>query len=107
MTSGLDDRVLAAETKWREEANEALKAHPAYKGVSQRITAAWESASAAANILHSEQEQAAQILQDSIPPPPELPEPAPAGEAKSALFDTKTDFVTATRQLIRHKKLIG
>jgi DNA topoisomerase VI subunit B len=105
--AGLDDRVLAAETKWREEANEALKTHPGYKGVSQRINVAWESASAAGNILHSEQRQAAEILGDSIPSPPELPEAAPEGEAKSALFDTKTDFVTATRQLIRHKKLIA
>ena len=39
--------------------------------------------------------------------PPELPEAAPDGEAKSALFNSETDFVTATRQLIRHKKLIG
>ena len=39
--------------------------------------------------------------------PPELPEAAPDGEAKSALFNSETDFVTAIRQLIRHKKLIG
>jgi hypothetical protein len=31
----------------------------------------------------------------------------PGREAKPALFDSETDFVTATRQLIRHKKLIG
>jgi hypothetical protein len=104
--TGLDDRVLAAKAKWREEANKALKAHPGYKGVSQKIKVAWESANTAANILHSEQRRAAEILRDKITSPPELPEPAPAGEAKSALFDTKTDFVTATRQLIRHKKLI-
>jgi hypothetical protein len=103
----LDDRVLAAKMKWQENADNALKAHPSYKGASRRIKGAWESASAAASKLHSEQRRAAEILRDRISPTPELPEPAPAGEAKSALFDTKTDFVTATRQLIRHKKLIG
>jgi hypothetical protein len=103
----LDDCVLAAEMKWREEAEKALQAHPGYKGASLRIKLVWETASAAASKLHREQRQAAEILQDSIPPPPVLPEPAPTGKAKPALFDSETDFVTATRQLIRHKKLSG
>ena len=105
--AGLDDRVLAAETKWRGKAEEALQAHPAYQEAAKRIKAAWEGANAAASTLHSEQRQAADILRDSIPSPPELPEAAPDGQAKSALFNSETDFITATRQLIRHKKLIG
>jgi hypothetical protein len=103
----LDGRVSAAETRWRQKADKALQAHPSYKGASQRIKTAWKSARVAASKLHSEQRRAAQILQDSIPPPPELPEAASDGEAKPALFDSESDFVTATRQLIRHKKLIG
>jgi hypothetical protein len=85
----LDNRVLAAEMKWREKADKALQAHPGYKGASRRIKAAWESVSAAASKLHSEQRQAAEVLRDTVPPPPELPEPAPAGEAKPALFDSE------------------
>jgi len=103
----LDSRVLAAEMKWQEKADTALQAHPDYKGASQRIKAAWESVTAAASKLHGEQQQAAEILHDSIPSPPELPEAEPDREPKPALFDSETDFVTATRQLIRHKKLIG
>jgi hypothetical protein len=103
----LHNRVLAAEVRWREEADKALHAHPGYKAASRRIKAAWESARAATSKLNSEQRQAAQTLRDSIPPPPEFPEPAPAGETKRALFNSETDFVTTTRQLIRHKKLIG
>jgi hypothetical protein len=53
--------------------------------------------------LHSEQQQAAEILRDSTPLPPELPRAEPGGAAKPALFDSENDFVTATRQLIRHK----
>ena len=66
-----------------------------------------QSVRAAASKLHGEQQQAAEILHDSIPSPPELPEAEPDREPKPALFDSETDFVTATRQLIRHKKLIG
>jgi hypothetical protein len=56
--------------------------------------------------LHSEQRRATEILQDSLFDPPELPEAAPSGEAKLALFDSDTDFITATRRLINLKKLI-
>jgi hypothetical protein len=103
----LDSRVLAAEMKWRNEANKALKAHPDYKGASRRIKAAWHRTKDAASKMDSEQRQAAKILQDSVPAPPELPKAEPEGKAKPALFDSEADFVTATRQLIRHKRLLG
>jgi hypothetical protein len=103
----LADRVLGAEMEWRKRADNALQAHLAYKGASKRIKAAWKSVRAATSKLHSEQWQAAQILQDTVPPPPDLPEADPDGEAKPALFDSEVDFVTATRRLVRHKKLIG
>jgi hypothetical protein len=102
----LDSRVLAAEVKWRKKADNALQAHPAYGGARKRIKAAWKSARAAASKLHREQWQTAQILEDTLPPPPDLPEAEPDGEAKPALFDSEADFVTATRRLIRHKNLI-
>jgi hypothetical protein len=103
----LDSRVAAAELTWREMADATLKAHPSYKGVGEQITALWESANAAASELHREQRQAAQVLQDSVPPPPELPQAEPSGEMTLPLFDSEADFFTATRQLIRHKRLIG
>ena len=65
------------------------------------------AASDAAEELHDEQQQAAEILKDRVPPAPELPEAEPKGETKPPLFDSEVDFVTATRQLIRHKKLLG
>jgi hypothetical protein len=74
-----------------------LREHPGYKGASRRIKAAWERAQAAADKLHSEQRQLADILQDSVPEPPELPEAEPdSAVRKSALFDSETRFVTAT-----------
>ena len=104
---GLENRVRAAETKWREQAGAALEAHPAFEKASRRIRAAWKRASAAASNLHSEQRQFAGLLQGGIPPPPALPEAKPDGVAKPALFDAETEFVAATRRLIRWKKLIG
>jgi hypothetical protein len=103
----LYSRVVAAEVKWRGTAEKALQAHPGCNGASRPIKAAWKSARAAASKLHKEQRPAAQILRNSIPASPELPEAEPDGEAKPALFDSETDFVITTRQLIRHKKLIG
>jgi len=104
--AGLERRVRIAEMKWRSEADKALQSHPSYKGASQRIEAAWRSTKDAASKLDSEQRQAAKILQDSVPRPPELPKAEPAGKAKAALFDSEADFITATRQLIRHKRLV-
>jgi hypothetical protein len=103
----LDRRVGEVEREWRRKADEALKAHPGYQDASDRITDAWERVSDAAKELRDEQQQAAQILKDSVPPAPELPEAEPKGEAKPPLFDSEVDFVTATLQLIRRKKLIG
>ena len=103
----LDDRVLDVELKWRAEADKALRKHRGYQAASKLIRAAWEGASAAADDLRKAQRRAAEILTGSVPPPPELPEAKPASEAKPALFDSDVDLITATRQLIRHKKLIG
>jgi len=104
---GLEARVRDVEFKWRKQADEALRAHPGYKGASRRIKTAWGRAKAAADKLHSEQHQLAGILQSSIPAPPALPKAKPEGAAKPPLFDSETEFVAATRKLIRHKKLIG
>jgi hypothetical protein len=57
--------------------------------------------------LHHEQQHAAKILENSIPPPPELPKAAPDGEARPALFDSNDDFANASRRLINHKRLNG
>jgi hypothetical protein len=105
--AGLDNRVLGVELKWRAEADKALRKHRGYQAASKRIRAAWESASVAADNLRKAQCRTAEILTDSVPRPPELPEAKPAGGGKPALFDSDVDFITATRQLIRHKKLAG
>jgi hypothetical protein len=105
--AGLAERVAVAEMEWREQADEKLHAHPAYEGASKRIEAARKRVSVAAGDLHSEQQQLAELLQDSTPPAPALPEAKQDGEPKPALFDSETGFVSATHRLIRHKKLIG
>jgi hypothetical protein len=102
----LDDRVLLTEMKWRKEADKALQGHPAFKGASKRIKAAWKSLRTAERKLRSEQRQAAQTLQETVPRPPDFPEAQPDGEAEPALFDSNADFLTATQRLIRHKRLL-
>ena len=105
--AGLDDRVMAVEAVWRKKADEVLQAHPNYADASKRIKVAWDRVRTAASELHAEQGQAARILRDSVPPPPELPTAKSDGETKPALFDSEADFVAVTQQLIRRKKLIG
>jgi hypothetical protein len=103
----LNGRVTAAWAKWHEKADVALQAHPDYLTITGRIEAAWHRAKTAIDELHTEQAQAAVILNDTVPAAPELPLAAPEGEAKPPLFDSTDDFVTATRRLINHKKLNG
>jgi DNA topoisomerase VI subunit B len=105
--TNLGNRVAAAERKWRKEAEAALHSHPEYEDVRRRIDEAWGRVQEAVGELRSEQREATRILEDSVPPAPDLPEAEPKGEGRPALFDSETDFVTATRQLIRRKKLIG
>jgi hypothetical protein len=97
---GLEDRVAEAEAEWQEKADEALQAHPGYKGAGKRIRAAWKRVNAAVGKLHDEKRQAAQILRDSVPPAPELPEAQPPGTASPALYDSELDFATASQRLI-------
>jgi hypothetical protein len=100
---GLANRVLTAEIEWHKQAREKLRAHPGYGGASKCIAVALKRADAAAGKLHDEQQQLVAMLQDSIPPPPELPQPQPGGEASPALFDSEDDFAAASRRLISHK----
>ena len=103
----LDDRMEEAAAAWREQAVDALQRHPEYNDISERIEAAYERMQEAVDGFHEEQHRAAEILCENLPEPPELPTAAPTSKAKPALFDTETDFVTATRRLIVDKKLNG
>jgi len=105
--STLDSRVAAAEMKWREDAERALRDHPEYGAIRDRIEVAWEEAKAAASELKSAQDEATEVLRDSVPPPPDLPQPEHDATEKPALFDSETDFAAASMQLIRHKKLMN
>jgi hypothetical protein len=102
----LERRVSGIQSDWYIKADKALQARPGYKAACKRIVAAWRNAKTATSKLQAEQHKAAGMLADSIPEPPKLPEAAPDGEVRPALYDSATDFVTATRQLIRRKKLI-
>ena len=104
----LDRRVASSEVDWRKQAAEALRGHPDYQNWIRRIEEAYGRAREAIDVLRGAQAQAAEILQGTaLPSTPELPEATPPGTAKPALFDSETDFVTATRRLIADKKLIG
>jgi hypothetical protein len=101
----LDERVAAAEESWQEEAASALREHPDYGNLSAEVETAWQRAQAAVDELREAQDRAAEMLQENLPDPPELPEAAPTGEPKLALFDSERDFVTSTRRLIADKRL--
>jgi Histidine kinase-, DNA gyrase B-, and HSP90-like ATPase len=101
----LEARESQAKAAWREKADEALQAHPDYQDLSARIEQAYERAQAAIAELQGEQEHATEILQETLPGPPELPSAAPSGEAKPALYDSDDDFLAASLRLIADKKL--
>ena len=54
-----------------------------------------------------EARHAAEMLRANLPAPPEISEATLKGKSKPAMFDTATDFVTATQRLIADKKLAG
>ena len=59
----------------------------------------------AAAELTDEQKRASEILKKTLPALPECPTAEPSGTAKTPLFDSKTDFVTASLRLIADKRL--
>jgi hypothetical protein len=101
----LDNRARQVEEAWRKQAGEALRRHSDYRDFSRRIEGAYERAQDAVAELHNEQERASEILQETLPRPPKLPGAARSGAAKPALFDSDTDFVTASLRLIADKQL--
>jgi hypothetical protein len=103
----LDRRVRGAEENWRKAAARALRQHADYGDLSEGIETAWQCAREAVDQLHEAQEHAAEMLRANLPEPPELPKATPKGKPKPALFDSATDFVTATQRLIADKKLAG
>jgi hypothetical protein len=103
--SGLHRRVHDAEIEWLETVRKASEEHPEYAQASERIEAAWGSATRAAVELRDAQEKLAAILRTSIPEPPEVPKAQPEVVAPPPLFDSTADFVTASKRLINHKAL--
>jgi hypothetical protein len=101
----LCDRVEAAASTWQQNADRLLRAHPDYAACCQRIEDAFDQVQDATDELHDQQDAAAEILKDILPAPPDCPTPAPSGTARPALFDSATDFVTASLRLIADKKL--
>jgi hypothetical protein len=103
----LDDRVAAAERDWQEQADVLRHGHPEYETCRKRIEETFSRLQLAAAALKAEQDLAAEILKNALPEPPELPEAAPSESPPAALFDSATDFVTASLRLIADKKLSG
>jgi hypothetical protein len=101
----LDQRVEHAAEVWQQKAGDLLRGHPDYDACRQRIEDAFERLQIAVAELTDEQERAGEILKQTEPEPPESPKAEPSGKAKTALFDSKNDFVTASLRLIADKRL--
>jgi hypothetical protein len=101
----LDNRVEDARQEWQDDADTRLREHAEYEACHDRIEEILERLKTEVDALEEEQERAAEILKDALPEPPECPEAQPSVAAPQALFDSATDFVTATLRLIDDKKL--
>jgi hypothetical protein len=103
----LDQRVEHVAEVWQQKADDLLRGHPDYGACRQRIADAFERLQIAVAELTDEQERAGEILKQTEPEPPESLKAEPSGTAKTALFDSKNDFVTAALRLIADKRLIA
>jgi hypothetical protein len=104
----LANRLQAAESAWFVENETRLEAHPGYKNAQRRIAAALKRVQTAVAKLSGEQNGAWRALNEVVTPPPPVPQPVietkPAGPP---LFDSKDDFISATRRLQRHRAYQG
>lgn len=102
----LASRLRSAELAWWQENQARLEAHPGYARAETRIAAARKQVSIAVGKLRGAQNRAWRALKEVVSDPPELPLPKPniEGVVPRALFDSKADFVEATKRLRAHRR---
>jgi hypothetical protein len=100
----LSERTTQAEHDWRAECEELLETE-AYTDVRTKIELSLELIKQQRQKLAELQDQAAALLADIQPPPIQLPSAANDTPGLEPLFDSRADFVTASRRLRRYKDL--
>ena len=100
----LSERTTQAEHDWRAECEELLETE-AYTDVRTKIELSLELIEQQRQKLAELQDQAAALLADIQPPPIQLPSAANDTPGLEPLFDSRADFVTASRRLRRYKDL--
>jgi hypothetical protein len=104
--ASLDRRAVDARTRWQEAAEETLRDDPAYEPACKEISAARDRVKEAADELRDCQARAVANLTLELPEA-ELVEAELEGDQPAPLFDSRVDYVAASRRLIDHKKLNG
>jgi hypothetical protein len=98
-------RVREREQEWAREANELLHRHPAYSEACEQLESALEAVQNAAEVFHETQENVRRQLSGIETSPLEAPVAELSAEPSAPLFTSRSDYVTATRRLVRHKAL--
>jgi hypothetical protein len=101
----LPRRVQERQQEWTLEANQLLRAHPAYDDICGELEDALEAVKLAAEAFHEAQANGAQELRGLRTPDLEPPEANLTTKTQTPLFSTSERFREATRRLIRHKGL--
>jgi hypothetical protein len=102
----LERRAAVARAEWTRQAEEALRAHPAYDPACQAILTALADVEEAVGRLRDAQAQAERDLAIALPKAVTIP-PQISGDQPPPLFTSDNDFAAASRRLINHKKLNG
>jgi hypothetical protein len=100
-------RIAVREREWLREANEALRAHPAYSEACEQLETALAVVQTAAIAFHETQESVRRQLSGIETSPLDAPVAELSAEAPTPLFTTGADYIAATRRLVRHKALEG
>jgi hypothetical protein len=103
----LDERVKRAEEQWRVAADRALRDHYSYEQAESAVSHALVNLQHAAHAFQNAQEAARHMLEAVQAPSIDEPEPELTAAASEPLFDTSSDFVTASTRLIKHKAFNG
>jgi hypothetical protein len=104
--ASLARRTEEARSAWQTRASDALRSHPNYEPACNAILEALDGVQVAIDKFRKSQTEAERALRIVLPPAEPI-EPDIDLEAPAPLFDSKDDFVSATRGLIDHKKLNG
>jgi hypothetical protein len=101
----LQRRVDQAETDWRQAVKTQLNALPGYAEAFQELEDALTEVKTAVDAYSDAQYDGEQLLKEVEPPAINLPSAKLSKREPEALFTTDDDYQTATRKLIKRKKL--